>query len=100
MRAEDPAFLSNLFVTEAGIIFVSDLEERKVFALHPGSPTFTEVWKCPGGLYPQGLLVHERSLYVWTSRMAIQWWGRFMKLCCLPMFSPNMDGEQGGDPGS
>ena len=27
MRAEDPAFLSNLFVTEAGIIFVSDLEE-------------------------------------------------------------------------
>ena len=64
MRAEDPAFLSNLFVTEAGIISVSDLEKRKVFALHPGSPTFTEVWKCPGGLYPQGLLVHERSLYV------------------------------------
>ena len=64
MRAEDQAFLSNLFVTEAGIIFVSDLESRKVFALHPGSPTFTEVWKCPGGLYPRGLLVHDRSLYV------------------------------------
>ena len=64
MRAEDRAFLSNLFVTEAGIIFVSDLESRKVFALHPGSPTFTEVWKCPGGLYPRGLLVHDRSLYV------------------------------------
>ena len=64
MRAEDRAFLSNLVVTEAGIIFVSDLESRKVFALHPGSPTFTEVWKCPGGLYPRGLLVHDRSLYV------------------------------------
>ena len=64
MRAEDRAFLSNLFVTEAGIIFVSDLESSKVFALHPGRPTFTEVWKCPGGLYPQGLLVHDRSLYV------------------------------------
>ena len=55
MRAEDRAFLSNLLVTEAGIIFVSDLESSKVFALHPGSPTFTEVWKCPGGLYPRAV---------------------------------------------
>eukprot|EP00435_Cladocopium_sp_Y103_P048210 s674_g14.t1 len=63
---EGQSFLNDMFVTDGGTIYVAECHQRKVFAFHPGSPTFTEVLKCPDGLAPTALLVHDRSLYVST----------------------------------
>ena len=62
--AEGGSFLTDLFVTVGGTIYVADSRQRKVFALHPSSATFTEVLQCPDGLHPVALLVQDRSLYV------------------------------------
>ena len=51
------SFLSDLFETEGGTIYVADLYQRKVLAFHPGSTSFTEVLQCPDGLHPIALLV-------------------------------------------
>ena len=64
IRTEGRSFLTDLFATDSGTIYVSEQLQRKVFAFHPGSPTFTEVLKCPDGLEPAALLVQDRSLYV------------------------------------
>ena len=61
---DGPSFLMDLFVTDGGTIYVADLDQRKVFAFHPSSPTFTEVLQYPDGLHPVALLVQGRSLYV------------------------------------
>ena len=61
---DGPSFLMDLFVTDGGTIYVADWHQRKVFAFHPSSPTFTEVLQCPDGLHPVALLVQHRSLYV------------------------------------
>jgi hypothetical protein len=61
---EGQSFLTDLFVTDGGTIYVADSGQRKVLAFHPGSPTFTEVLQCPDGFYPATLLVQDRSLYV------------------------------------
>ena len=61
---EGRSFLTDLFVTDGGTIYVADVLQRKVFAFHPSSPTFTEVLQCPDGLHPVALLVQDRSLYV------------------------------------
>ena len=61
---EGRSFLHDLFVTDGGTIYVADCHQRKVFAFHPNSPTFTEVLKCPDGFFPLALLVQDRSLYV------------------------------------
>ena len=61
---EGQSFLTDLFVTDGGTIYVADSRQRKVLAFHPGSPTFTEVLQCPDGFYPATLLVQDRSLYV------------------------------------
>ena len=61
---EGQSFLTDLFVTDGGTIYVADSRQRKVLAFHPGSPTFTEVLQCPDGFRPCGLLVQDRSLYV------------------------------------
>jgi hypothetical protein len=61
---EGDSFLTDLFVSESGAIYVAEIHQRKVFALHPSSTTFTEVLKCPDGLQPVALLVQDRSLYV------------------------------------
>ena len=58
------SFLTDLFVTDGGTIYVADFIQRKVFAFHPSSPTFTDVLQCPDGLQPWALLVQDRSLYV------------------------------------
>ena len=62
--AEGRSFLTDLFVTDGGTIYVAAGDQRKVFAFHPSSPTFTEVLQCPDGLHPVALLVQDRSLYV------------------------------------
>jgi hypothetical protein len=64
IQTEGRSFLTDLFVTESGAIYVSDTGQRKVLALHPRSTTFTEVLKCPDGLLPVALFVQDRSLYV------------------------------------
>ena len=64
IRTEGRSFLTDLFATDSGTIYVAEQHQRKVFAFHPGSPTFTEVLKCPDGLHPVALLVQDRSLYV------------------------------------
>jgi len=61
---EGRSFLHDLFVTDGGTIYVADCHQRKVFAFHPSSASFTEVLKCPDGLHPMALLVQDRSLYV------------------------------------
>ena len=61
---EGQSFLTDLFATDSGTIYVSEQLQRKVFAFHPGSPTFTEVLQFPDGLHPVALLVQDRSLYV------------------------------------
>ena len=63
MPTED-SFLTDLFVTDGGTIYVADDYQRKVLAFHPSSETFTEVLQCPDGLYPAALLVQDKSLYV------------------------------------
>eukprot|EP00435_Cladocopium_sp_Y103_P044567 s674_g12.t1 len=62
--SQQQSALTDLFVTDAGTIYVSELYQRKVLAFHPGSATFTEVLQCPDGLKPFALLVHDKSLYV------------------------------------
>ena len=64
LQTEGRSFLYDLFVTDGGTIYVAEGSQRKVFALHPSSATFTEVLQCPDGLCPGALLVHGRSLYV------------------------------------
>ena len=61
---EGQAFLTDLFVTDSGTIYVADKVQRKVLAFHLSRPTFTEVLQCPDGLCPLVLLIHDRSLYV------------------------------------
>ena len=61
---EGRSFLTDLFVTDGGTIYVADWDQRKVLAFHPDSPTFTEVLQCPDGFHPVALLVQDRSLYV------------------------------------
>mgnify|MGYP000052501830 CR=1 FL=1 len=61
---EGRSFLTDLFVTDGGTIYVADWDQRKVLAFHPDSPTFTEVLQCPDGFHPFALLVQDRSLYV------------------------------------
>ena len=56
--------IAGLFVTEGGAIYVSEFEQRKVWTLHPGETTFTEVLRCPDLLWPGPILVHDKSLYV------------------------------------
>eukprot|EP00435_Cladocopium_sp_Y103_P059730 s674_g21.t1 len=63
-RIPSPAFLSDLFVTDGGTIYVAEPYQSKVFVFHPSSPTFRGVLKCPDGLQPVALLVQDRSLYV------------------------------------
>ena len=58
------SFLTDLFVTDGGTIYVSEKYQRKVLAFHPNSPTFTEVLQCPDGFQLAALLVQDRSLYV------------------------------------
>eukprot|EP00435_Cladocopium_sp_Y103_P058099 s674_g20.t1 len=64
LQGDGPSFLQDLFVTDGGTIYVAVQYQRRVFAFHPGSPTFIEVLKCPDGLIPVALLVQDRSLYV------------------------------------
>ena len=61
---EGRSFVTGLFVTDGGAIYVADCDQRKVLAFHPSSPTLTEVLQCPDGLDPVALLVQDRSLYV------------------------------------
>ena len=61
---EGRSFLTDLFVTDGGTIYVAAGDQRKVLAFHPSSPTFTEVLQCPDGFHPFALLVQDRSLYV------------------------------------
>ena len=61
---EGRSFLTDLFVTDGGTIYVADWDQRKVLAFHLDSPTFTEVLQCPDGFHPVALLVQDRSLYV------------------------------------
>ena len=61
---EGLSFLTDLFVTDGGTIYVAAGDQRKVLAFHPSSPTFTDVLQCPDGLHALALLVHDRSLYV------------------------------------
>ena len=65
--AEHNPRLLDLFVTEAGTIYVADYGQRKVLAIRPGDETFTEVLECPGTLCPTSVLVQDRSLYVGMS---------------------------------
>ena len=60
---EGRSFLTDLFVTEGGTIYVADWSQRKVLAFHPSSGTFTEDLRCPDGLLPLSVLVQHRSLY-------------------------------------
>ena len=60
-------YMSDLFVTDGGTIYVAVGDEAGgVFAFHPSSPTFTKVVQFPDGCEPVALLVHDRSLYVST----------------------------------
>eukprot|EP00435_Cladocopium_sp_Y103_P007203 s1409_g2.t1 len=59
-----PSFLSDLFVTESGTIYVADWRQEKVLAFHPSSATFTKVLQCPHGFSPLAVLVQDGSLYV------------------------------------
>ena len=61
---EGRSFLTDLFVTDGGTIYVAAGDQRQVLAFHPSSPTFTEVLQCPDGFHPFALLVQDRSLYV------------------------------------
>ena len=61
---EGDSFLTDLFVTDGGTIYVAAPDQRKVLAFHPSSATFTEVLQCPDGLEPVALLAQDRSLYV------------------------------------
>ena len=61
---EGRSFLTDLFATDSGTIYVAEFIQKKVFAFHPGSPTFTEVLKCADGLKPVALLVQDRWLNV------------------------------------
>ena len=58
------SFLSDLYVTESGTIYLADNGRGNVLAFHPSSETFTEVLRCPGGSPPVALFVQDRSLYV------------------------------------
>lgn len=62
--AEHGPDLWDMFVTEAGTIYVADGGQKKVFALRPGDATFTEVLQCPDPWRPVSLVVQDRSLYV------------------------------------
>ena len=64
IQTEGPSFLRDLFVTDGGTIYVAERNQRKVFAFHPSSQTFTEVLQCPDGFQSSALLVQDRSLYV------------------------------------
>ena len=60
-------YMSDLFVTDGGTIYVAVGDEAGgVFAFHPSSPTFTKVVQFPDGCEPVALLVHDRLLYVST----------------------------------
>ena len=62
--AEPRIDLWEMFVTEAGTIYVADYGRRKVLTIRPGDTTFMEVLECPGTLRPTAVLVQDRSLYV------------------------------------
>ena len=64
IQTEGPSVRMDLFVTDCGTIYVTELIQRKVLAFHPSSQTFTEVLQCPDGFQPSALLVQDRSLYV------------------------------------
>jgi hypothetical protein len=61
---EGRSFLTDLFVTDGGRIYVGEKYQRTVWAFHPSSETFTEVLQCADGLVPIALFVQDRSLYV------------------------------------
>ena len=61
---EGRSFLSDLYVTESGTIYLADNGRGNVLAFHPSSETFTEVLRCPDGSPPVALFVQDRSLYV------------------------------------
>ena len=73
LQTEGPSFLTDLFVTDGGTIYVAERDQRKVLAFHPSSATFTEVLQCSDGLHPQALLVQDRSLYVSMVRLPGAW---------------------------
>ena len=58
------SFLSDLYVTESGTIYLADNGRGNVLAFHPSSETFTEVLRCPDGSSPVALFIQDRSLYV------------------------------------
>ena len=62
-QTESRSFLSDLSVTDGGTIYVAEYHQRKILALHPSNPTFTEVLTCPHGLRPMALLIHDRTLF-------------------------------------
>ena len=62
-----PSDLTDLFVSDAGTIYVADWDRGKVLAFHPSSPTFMEVLTCPDGSQPTALWLQDRSLYVSVS---------------------------------
>eukprot|EP00435_Cladocopium_sp_Y103_P054973 s521_g18.t1 len=61
---DGPSFLSDLFVTDGGTVYVADCYQGKLFAIHPSSATVTQVLQCPDGFCPMAVLVQDRSLYV------------------------------------
>ena len=56
--------LWNLFVTEAGTIYVVDHGQRNVVAFRPGNTHPIPVVQCPDDLLPLAVLVHGTSMYV------------------------------------
>ena len=56
--------LWNLFVTEAGTIYVLDQSERKVLAFRPGNTQAIEVLQCPDDMIPTALWLHNSSMYL------------------------------------
>ena len=90
IRTEGQVYPVGLFVTDGGTIYVAEQHQKKVLALHPGSPTVTEVLKCPDGLYPFALLVQDRSLYVsmFTHRVNGERSGRIYEYSLPPSLQP------------
>eukprot|EP00435_Cladocopium_sp_Y103_P051588 s124_g16.t1 len=60
----------NLFVAESGTMYVVDTGQRKVLAFRPGTTHHTDVLQCSDHLFPNEVLVQDRSLYV---AMLDQW---------------------------
>eukprot|EP00435_Cladocopium_sp_Y103_P061562 s2990_g23.t1 len=56
--------LWDLFVTEAGTIYLLDHGERKVLAFRPGNTYPIEVLQCLDDLSPVAVCVHDSSMYL------------------------------------